>query len=79
MPSCLIIKTQVVGQLSSQTLLSNHVQPVFSLMQAQWTEERNSLNAESIGGLLFQQYDFVYGFPHLPEEQCKTTKQNVVE
>jgi hypothetical protein len=48
-------------------------------MQAQQTEERNALKAESLGGLSFQQYDFLYRFPYLPEEQCTTTKRNVVE
>jgi hypothetical protein len=37
-------------------------------VQAQQTEERNALKAESLGGLSFEKYDFLYRFPYLPEE-----------
>jgi len=49
------------------------------LIQAQQTEKRKTLKAESLRGHLCQQYDFLHIFPNLPEEQCTNTKQNVVE
>lgn len=35
-----------------------NVERVFSLMQSQWTKERNKLSVESLKGLLFVQYNF---------------------
>lgn len=41
-------------------LLSHNanVERVFSLMQSQWTKERNQLSVESLKGILFVQYNF---------------------
>lgn len=35
-----------------------NVERVFSLMQSQWTKERNQLSVESLKGILFMQYNF---------------------
>lgn len=35
-----------------------NVERVFSLMQSQWTKERNQLSVESLKGILFVQYNF---------------------
>lgn len=35
-----------------------NVERVFSLMQSQWTKERNKLSVQSLKGLLFVQYNF---------------------
>ena len=35
-----------------------NVERVFSLMQAQWTKERNSLSVDSLRGILLVQYNF---------------------
>jgi hypothetical protein len=35
-----------------------NVERVFSLLQAEWTKERNKLTAESVEGILFVQYNF---------------------
>jgi hypothetical protein len=50
-------------------------------MQAQWKNERNIMNAEVQGVFIpaaqFQS-NFLYRFPYLPEEQCTTTKLNLI-
>ena len=35
-----------------------NVDHVFSLMQSQWTKEKNSLTVESVKGILLVQYNF---------------------
>lgn len=35
-----------------------NVERIFSLMQSQWTKERNNLNVESLKGILLVQYNF---------------------
>ncbi len=57
---CMLLRTILKISQFVCALPSHHenVERAFSLMQSQWTKERNQLSVESLKGILFVQYNF---------------------